>query len=193
MKYLSIDIEATGLGEHDLIIEFAMIPFCTETGNLEKDLERHFYVECPPFEELKHKLDPWVITHNKSLIETAHKSGLSKEKFVGELTKYFESKKVMDYFETGQSKKITIFGKSLNAIDLPFLNRDLGWSYMRNYFNHQVHDLSSVVFSMVDKKIIPPECCSGSELMKHLSMGDVSHTALEDAKNTAIMYLKLLK
>ena len=33
---------------------------------------------------------------------------------------------------------------------------------------------------------------SGSNLMNYLNMGEVAHTALEDAKNTAIMYLKLL-
>ena len=39
MKYLSIDLEATGLAQDDLIIEFGMIPFCTETG-VREDLAR---------------------------------------------------------------------------------------------------------------------------------------------------------
>ena len=30
-KYLSIDLEATGLDENDLIIEFAAIPVCSES------------------------------------------------------------------------------------------------------------------------------------------------------------------
>ena len=63
---------------------------------------------------------------------------------------------------------------------------------MRKYFHHRNLDLSSSANTLIDLKIIPPECSSGSELMKFLGMGEVKHTALEDAKNTALMYLKLL-
>ena len=33
---------------------------------------------------------------------------------------------------------------------------------------------------------------SGSAMMNFLGMGNVAHTALEDARNTALMYLKLI-
>ncbi|MEK6626375.1 MAG: hypothetical protein AABY86_15505, partial [Bdellovibrionota bacterium] len=89
-------------------------------------------------------------------------------------------------------QKIVLFGKSMNALDLPLLNRDLGWEFMRKYFHHQVLDLSSVVRAFVDKRLLPPETVSGSALMKHLKMGEVAHTALEDAVNAAKIYLQLL-
>lgn len=192
MKYLSFDIEATGLAEDDLIIEFALIPFDTETGKLEESLSWHTYVSCPSFEELKPRLDQWVIDHNKELIDKAHTDGIGLSEFKNEFEAWLTSDEVKEYFKDQPIQKIILFGKSLNAIDLPFLNRDLGWNFMREYFHHQVLDLSSTVISLVDMGKLPNECLSGSGLMKHVGMGDVAHTALEDAVNTAKIYLKLL-
>lgn len=189
MKYLSFDIEATGLEEHDLIIEFAMVPFCSATKSINESLKKHFYIKCPAFEELKPKLNEWVIQNNKTLIEKAHTQGISLTLFKDELIKYLSSKEVIDYFN---NKKITLFGKSMSAIDLPFLNRDLGYDFMRQYFNHRQLDLSCVAYALIDMKVIPSECESGSKLMNYLEMGEVAHTALEDAINTAKMYFKLM-
>ena len=60
MKYLSIDIEATGLDEDCLVIEFAMIPFDSKTKEIADQYAKSFYVQCPAFEDLKPKLNPWV-------------------------------------------------------------------------------------------------------------------------------------
>lgn len=189
MKYLSLDIEATGLDEDCLIIEFACIPFDARTKKIENDLSFHSYVKCPSFEELKPNLNPWVIDNNKQLIQLAHKKGLELTDLKKRFENYLEQD-VKDYFA---SEKITLFGKSLNAIDLPFLNRDLGWEFMRKYFNHRQLDLSSLVYGLIDMKILDPEMESGSSLMNFLQMGDVCHTALEDSINTAKMYIKLLE
>ncbi len=189
MKYLSIDLEATGLGENCQIIEFAMIPFDTQFRRLEEPLARSVYIHCPSFEDLKPTLDPWVREHNEKIIRKAHSEGLMLSEFKEWLKKYLESPEVKNYFQT---QKIVLFGKSMNAIDLPFMNRDLGWEFMRRYFHHRILDLSSVGYGMVDLGQLPQGMDSGTNLMNHLGMGDVAHTALEDAKNTAIMYLKLL-
>ncbi|MCP4913996.1 MAG: hypothetical protein GY909_12870 [Oligoflexia bacterium] len=189
MRYLSFDLEATGLRENDLIIEFGMVPFDTETGTIEMDLKEHFFVQCPSFEELKPNLDKWVIDHNEELITKAHETGLNQVDFKKRMVSYLESDKVKEYFG---NKKITLFGKSVSAIDLPFMNRDLGWEFMRTYFEHRQLDLSSVAYNLIDMGKIPKECQSGSALMNFLEMGDVAHTALEDAVNTAKMYLKLI-
>jgi DNA polymerase-3 subunit epsilon len=191
MKYLSFDIEATGLAENDYMIEFGMVPFCAKTGAIETSLQRNWYIKCPSFEELKPRLDQWVIDHNEELINKAHNGGEEISVFKNLLTEYLNSKEVVDYFGKTERNKIVLFGKSMNAIDLPFLNRDLGWDYMREHFHHQVLDLSSVVRSLCDLEILPENCQSGSGLMKHFNMGDVAHTALEDAVNTAKLYLKI--
>jgi len=189
MKYLSFDIEATGLDEHDLIIEFACVPFCTDKKAIQKDLSFHHFLRCPSFESLKPQLNPWVAQNNKELINKAHATGITLEAFKNEFTDYLKSCDIIDFFE---NEKITLFGKSLAAIDLPFLNRDLGWDYMREHFVHRQLDLSSISYTLIDMKMIPPDCHSGSFLMNYLNMGEVCHTALEDAINTAIMYFKLM-
>lgn len=190
MKYLSIDIEATGLAENCQIIEFAMVPFDTKFKRIEDSLARTTYIHCPSFEDLKPNLDRWVIDHNEKLIRKAHQEGLTLLEFKTWLTKYLESAEVKAYFE---GQKIVLFGKSMTAIDLPFLNRDLGWEFMRKYFHHRNLDLSGFGYGLIDMGILPQGMDSGTNLMNHLGMGDVAHTALEDAKNTAIMYLKLLE
>lgn len=188
MKYLSFDIEATGLEEHDKIIEFAMVPFDTEMG-INHELEFHTFVHCPSFEELKPQLNQWVIDNNKGLIEKAHTQGIKIPEFKEKLEQYFESEAVKNYFG---NEKIVLFGKSINAIDLPFLNRDLGWDWMRKYFHHRVNDLSSSTLALIDLGFLPKGSDSGSQMMAYLGMGEVAHTALEDAVNTAIIYLKIL-
>ena len=155
MRYLSIDIEATGLEEHDLIIEFAAIPIDTDKKEVNEDLSFHTLVKCPSFDELKPKLNKWVIDNNKELIQLAHKQGSQLSDFKKSFGNYLESVQVKEYF---YQDKIVLFGKSLNAIDLPFMNRDLGWEFMRNYFSHRVNDLSSFVYNLIDAKIIPEKC-----------------------------------
>lgn len=192
MRYLSIDIEATGLNENDFIIEFAMVPFCTENKTVEEALAREFTIHCPSFEELLPRLDPWVIEHNEALIRRSNKDGIPMENFKKELEAYLLSDVVKNYFKNDKNEKIILFGKSMSAIDLPFMNRDLGWNFMRKHFHHRNLDLSSTANTLIDLKFIPKECSSGSFLMNFLGMGEVKHTALEDARNTALMYIKLL-
>ncbi len=197
MKYLSFDIEATGLREEDYVIEFGMVPFDTEKG-IENRLSKHFFVKCPPFENLREELDQWVLDHNEGLIRTASAQGLSLSQFKSEVEEYVCSRTVQNYFFPGgaelkEREKIILFGKSLNAIDLPFLNRDLGWNFMRQHFSHRVLDLTSVVIGAIDLNFLPADCISGTKLMQYFSMGEVEHTALEDAINTAALYLKILE
>lgn len=190
MKYLSIDIEATGLKEDCLIIEFGCVPFDTQTKTIEDKLSFHMFVQCPSFESLKETLDPWVVENNEKLIRKAHSDGLALPSFKLRLEEYLRSEAIKNYFA---GEKIILFGKSMNAIDLPFLNRDLGWDWMRDNFHFRVLDLSSYTLGLIDMGKLPKGADSGSFLMKYFEMGDVEHTALADAKNTAIMYLKLLE
>lgn len=189
MKYLSFDIEATGLDQHDYIIEFAMVPIDAETKTIELSLKKHFYVKCPSYEELEPKLNPWVKEHNKELIIKAHKDGVSLDNFKKELEQYLESEEVKNYFD---HKKIMLFGKSISAIDLPFMNRDLGWDWMNKYFHHRNLDLSCFTLGLIDLGKLEQGMDSGAKLMEKFGMGEVEHTALEDAINTAKMYFKIL-
>lgn len=190
MRYLSFDIEATGLEEDAYIIEFGMIPFDTEDMTLREDLQKHFYIKCPSYQELEPNLNEWVKQHNKELIDKASQDGISIDNFKKQLESYLESDNIKNYFG---SKQIHLFGKSISAIDLPFLNRDLGWEWMNKYFHHRNLDLSCATLTLIDLDLLPQGLESGTEMMKYLEMGDVCHTALEDAIHTAEMYLKILK
>jgi DNA polymerase-3 subunit epsilon len=189
MKYLSFDLEATGLEEDALIIEFAMVPFCTDTKTIEHSLSKQFYVKCPSFEELKPHLNPWVVENNETLIRNAHKEGVSISEFKGILEEYLGSSEVKAYFN---NERVVLFGKSISAIDLPFLNRDLGWDWMNKYFHHRNLDLSCFCLGLIDMGKLEKGMDSGSKLMEKYGMGDVCHTALEDAVNTAKLYFNLL-
>jgi DNA polymerase-3 subunit epsilon len=189
MRYLSFDIEATGLEEDAYIIEFGMVPFDTNTKVIEKPLSKHFYVKCPSYISLEPNLNIWVKEHNKELIEKAHESGITIASFKTELETYLNSAELKTYFG---SEDIMLFGKSISAIDLPFLNRDLGWEWMNKHFHHRNLDLSCFTLGLIDLGLLPKGLDSGSKLMEYLGMGEVNHTALEDAYYTAEMYLKIL-
>ncbi len=190
MKYLSFDLEATGLEEDALIIEFAMVPFCAKTKTIETSLAREFYVKCPPFELLEPHLNPWVKENNKTLIIKANKEGVSQEKFKQILEEYLESDEIKKYFG---DEKIVLFGKSISAIDLPFLNRDLGWEWMNKHFHHRNLDLSCFCLGLIDMGVLEKGMDSGNSLMEKFKMGAVAHTALDDSINTAKLYFKLLE
>jgi DNA polymerase-3 subunit epsilon len=190
MKYLSFDIEATGLEEDALIIEFAMVPFCSETRTIEDKLAKQFYVKCPSFEELKPNLNEWVAKNNEQIINLAHSEGVEQSEFKSILENYLNSKEVKSYFN---NEKVVLFGKSISAIDLPFMNRDLGWEWMNKHFHHRNLDLSCFTMGLIDMGVLEKGMDSGAKLMDKFGMGAVSHTALEDSVNTAKMYFNLLE
>lgn len=194
MTYLSIDLEATGLNEKDHIIEFAAFPFNPYSfrTDIPKNLIFHHPIWCPSFKELESGLDPWIIKNNKKLIENANSNGLKNKEFRDSFESYLNQKELQDLFKREDGEKILLFGKSMAALDLPFLNRDLGWDFMRKYFSHRHHDLSSVVMGFIDAKVLPADCIKGSVLSKYLLNIDVAHNALDDAINCANMYSKLI-
>ena len=190
MKYLSFDLEATGLEEDALIIEFAMVPFCSDTKKINHELSKQFYIKCPSFESLKPNLNSWVIEHNEELINKAHKDGIEPSEFKHIMETYLDSAAVKNYFN---NNKIVLFGKSISAIDLPFLNRDLGWEWMNKHFHHRNLDLSCFTMGLIDMGKLEVGMDSGDKLMEKYNMGAVAHTALEDSVNMAQLYLKILE
>jgi oligoribonuclease (3'-5' exoribonuclease) len=190
MKYLSFDLEATGLEVDALIIEFAMVPFCSETRTIEESLAKQFYVKCPSFEQLKPNLNEWVAKNNEEIITKAHATGVTIEEFRSILEVYLGSKEVKEYFG---NNRVVLFGKSISAIDLPFMNRDLGWEWMNKHFHHRNLDLSCFTMGLIDMGVLEKGMDSGAKLMDKFGMGEVSHTALDDSVNTAKMYFKLLE
>ncbi|MBF0359531.1 MAG: hypothetical protein HQK49_00875 [Oligoflexia bacterium] len=194
MKYLSIDIESTGLEKNSYLIEFAAIPFDTATKKIEQSMLFHSLVQCPSFDSIRPLLDPWVIEHNKNLIIQANSKGLPILEFRKQFDDYLKSESIRQYFQNEKNDKITLFGKSLNALDLPMLHRDLGHTFMNKFFSHKVMDLTCFCFGLIDLGLLPKGLDSSSELVKYfnINVGVVAHTATEDAINTADIYLRIL-
>ena len=179
-----------GCDQDDYLIEFAAIPFDSSGQTLEESLAWETLIHCPSFEQLRPRLADWVLENNRELIEKAHQRGISLEQFRQKLADYLTSPAIEEYFGGG---KIVLFGKSVASIDIPFLKRDLGQDWFEKHFIHRQLDLSSVAYHLIDGGFLPQKCASGSELSTFLGMGEVAHTALADARNTAKMYLQLLK
>lgn len=190
-KYLSIDLESTGLEDWAYIVEFGAVPICTKTRAIRTDLSFHAFLSCPSFEELSPKISQWVKEHNEGLIRTAHETGLSKEDFLKAFDEYMKSEAIVNFFE---GEKPLLMGKSLSALDIPLLSRDFGRDdFMKKYFYHRNLDVSCVAAKEVDKGTLPEGCTSSQKLAQHFGLGDdVDHTSISDAVNVAKMYFKIL-
>ena len=190
MRYLSIDLEATGLEEENFLTEFAAICVDTQNKTIHHELCFHTFIQCPSFEVLRPNLSSWIIENMKNHIQKAHSQGISLKDFKLQLEKFLISKNVQNFF---QHEKILLFGKSLSALDLPLLKKTLGTEFLRTFFSHQTLDVSCVSHFLVDKGLLPEICRKGSGLMSHFEMGEVAHTALEDARHVAELYFKMLE
>jgi hypothetical protein len=189
-KYLSIDIEATGTRSDCQMVEFAAVPFDAETKTIYQQESFHRYIKVPAWDQLSPTLDPWVRDHMKDVLEKAHLEGIDYSLFQKDLEQQIQSPFWKQFFGP---QKITLFGKSLNALDFPFLKRDLGDVFFERYFSHKVLDVTSIAFFRMDEGLLPKGSDGSSALMRHFHMGNVSHTAMEDAINTIHLYFKLLQ
>jgi DNA polymerase-3 subunit epsilon len=64
---------------------------------------------------------------------------------------------------------------------------------MNKHFHHRNLDLSCLTLGLIDMGVLAKGMESGSVMMKEFGMGEVEHTALEDAVNTIKMYFKILE
>ena len=193
-RYLSIDIESTGLEDDAIIIEFGAVPVDAKTGIAHKEMAFHSFLKCPSFEDLKKagRLSDWVIENNETLIRTANEKGVDHATFLSNIDQYFNSAEIKEFFS---GKQPVVMGKSLTGIDIPFLIRDFGRKeFVQKYFYHRTVDISSVASAAVDAGKLPEGCTSSQKLAQHFGLGDdVAHTSIEDAIDVFKMYLGLLK
>jgi oligoribonuclease (3'-5' exoribonuclease) len=187
-KYLSIDTEATGLEEDNYLIQFAFVPVDISAKTVRLDLGQEVYVHCPSFEELKPKLNPWVLENNESLIRKAHADGLKPLDFRTFVTQYMESKPITDFF--GDSRPV-LLGKSLSALDIPIMHRYLSRPFMDKYFHHHTMDVTCLARFFVDCGLLPEGCQSTTKLIQHFKIREgANHTALSDAVDMGNIYIQ---
>ena len=190
-KYLSIDTEATGLEDNTHLIQLAFVPLDSDRGVIAQELGWEIMIKCPSFEELKPNLNAWVIEHNEGLIRKAHSTGVEPKDLKNHVSAYMERAEVKAFFG---GDRPPFLGKSLSALDIPLMQRYLGRAFMDKYFHHHTLDVTCVSRSMVDSGLLPKGCESTTKLLNHFKLRDLSnHTALSDAHDMAVVYLKLLE
>jgi hypothetical protein len=188
-KYLSIDTEATGLEEDCYLIQFAFVPVDIKSKEVRTDLGREVLIQCPSFEELQPKLNPWVLENNEELIRRAHAEGITPAAFRAFVIEYLDSAPIKNFF---QNERPILLGKSLSALDIPIMKRYLSHDFMNKRFHHHTLDVTCVARFLVDCGLLPEGCQSSSKLIKHMGIRDnVNHTALSDAVDMGKIYLKL--
>tara|TARA_Y100000034_G_scaffold33124_2_gene40647 strand:+ start:3170 stop:3748 length:579 start_codon:yes stop_codon:yes gene_type:complete len=177
MKYVSIDIETTGLDEE--ICQILEIGAVVDDTSYETPIDKlptfHCYVTHPFYQgepyalnmhgdlfgKLCHKPEGWrYVSHNdvaQALLEW--------------LGKHFED-------------KITVAGKNFMSLDFPFLKKLPNFDKQR--FNHRVIDPAMRFWRpRIDTKIPNLQTCMERAGIE----GEVTHTALEDA----FQVIKLLR
>jgi DNA polymerase III epsilon subunit-like protein len=193
MKYVSLDIETTGLSRQDCqIIEFGAI---IENTNNILDYEDMPKFHCY-FKHDRYNFEPNALKMNAEKIHiiqtieefdinTSNESGMNDSKITNLC---FSAKKLYDknYFENmfvswlkkfyGDKKNINLAGKNVATFDLDFLVQKNLLS--KKIFKSRVIDPAILFIDWKNDKALPSldECLERSGLNK-----SVSHNALEDA------------
>lgn len=160
MKYISIDIETTGLDpETCQIIEFAAI--------VNNDTD-----EYPTFHRyIKHPLyygKPYALSmHPRIFKELAKGKGIWPGQLAFEFSMFLK--------ENGFDDRITVAGKNFAAFDVKFLEELRDWKKLIK-IRHRVLDPAILYMRPEDK--VPPNM---STCLERAGLGEVSHTAVGDA------------
>jgi hypothetical protein len=190
-RYLSLDTEATGLEEHCVMIQLAVVPVDVTAGKVHTELGKEWLIGCASFEELKPTLNEWVLKHQEGLIRKAHAEGMPMAQCKEELSAYLKSKPIVDFF--GKDRPV-LMGKSMSALDIPLLTRSFGWGFMQKSFHHHIVDVTCLGKSFEDAGLLPPKTASTTRLMQHFKLKEAAdHTALSDAVDMGNIYCKMIE
>ena len=169
MKYISLDIETTGLNPDTCqILEVGAI--------LEDTAKKRVRNQCPSFHAiLDHQIisgEPYALQLNQKLLNVISTKSLPFTK---------PKELACDFSEwllsNGITKPITVAGKNAVKLDIPFLDRLPGFNAWSK-FHHRVLDPSSLFVNFDADEYLPSsESCKSRAGIS----GPVVHTALDDA------------
>jgi hypothetical protein len=169
MKYVSIDLETTGLdAEQCQIIEF---------GAVYDDLSKPFNVARRVFHRfVRHPVytgEPYALAMNQKILYTLA---------AGKDPDICDVKNLADVFHSwlygfGMELPIVVAGKNFAGFDKPFL-RHVPFFNALNRLHHRCLDPGSMYFDPTRDEVVP----STQECLRRAGLDDtVSHTAVEDA------------
>lgn len=170
MIYISLDIETTGLNpERDQILQIAMVREDTSENPMPRVEDLPTF--CCFVKHDRIEGDPYALAMNGWIIEALVTKYPTKHPVYDQEEMLSSALLWLDKFCPDQ--RLTAAGKNVAGFDMPFLPRDI-----RRRFRHRVIDVGSV---MIDwhRSEVP----SLGDLKRMHNMGDVSHDALEDARD----------
>lgn len=193
MKYLSLDLETTGLNGGLQILEIAAVAEDSEVKNMHVDALPYFH--CYVLHE-QYFGEAMALAMNASILRkiAAHEfkygktsaldSGKGQESFIHiQALKFHFGEWLCNVY--GQNEVITLTGKNVGAFDLPFLRNIPGWETGR--FHHRVLDPGTLYVDWkIDKKM--PSMAQCAERAGLTDVGGL-HEALFDAR----MVIELLR
>jgi oligoribonuclease len=188
MKYVSIDLETTGLDpKKSDIIEFgAVIDDLNDPLPLNELPKFHAYV-LPNPELGYYRGDPFALQMNQAILKAiATRKGNTKDKFVNptDLTVGF----LMFLQENGMDKEPFVAGKNYATFDGPFLEQIPNWKGLIKT-HRRVLDPVMLYLRKTDQE--PPRlstCCERAGINS-----EVKHTAVDDALMVVDLIRKGLK
>lgn len=178
MKYISLDIETTGLDPtKDQILSVAMI-----YDDLEKPYDPgspslHFYVN---YERISGS--PYAISMNNDIVSVIAKHGY-KDSYKG--VKIIEEDQILNSMQEFASyvglDQIILAGKNLGSFDIQFLNA-LKSKYNTDTFKHSHRFIDPAMFYMDIKDVFPPSLSTCTKRAGLNYNKDEAHDALYDAQ-----------
>lgn len=185
MKYVSVDLETTGLNpEACQIVEFAAV--LDDLENL-KPIEQLPTFQAYITSEI-YAGEPYALSMHPTIFRRIAKREpgfqyLGRDTLMKEFRKFLIANDWLPEPEASGridlvagKLKVTAAGKNFGVFDLPFLKRHI-WDWDNIQFEHRVIDPAMFFLSPEDKKVPDSATC-----MKRAGLdGVVAHTALEDA------------
>lgn len=183
MKFISLDLETTGLDEN--YCQILSLGAVIEDTNNPLPFE-----EMPKFHAViirdRIQGEPFALNMNKDLIELINKYNISKVEQRIELAKQYQVLFVTEEhlaqafvnfcITNGLNEKVTVGGKNYTGFDKKFLDLIPGWSKI-NIHRRVIDPGTSFVDWANDKEIPSLEICKQRAGIE----GVVTHNALEDA------------
>lgn len=181
MKYLSLDIETTGLvPEKHEILEIGAVLFDTDS---EEPTGKEFHVRIIHYNDFN--ADPLALTMNSSLLREIYEDNLPSMTYE-DAFKSFE-----EWLAKNAVERISVCGKNVGSFDVPFLKAK-GFP-TEKWFDCRVLDPSILFWQPQIDKFLP-----GSQKLYSRAgiKTDVAHRALDDARQVGAIvwnYAQFLK
>lgn len=179
-KYISVDIETTGIDEKSYLLEISVI-----RDDLTSPINELPYLYLPIRHDIITYSEPYALGMNaellKKMMDKNFKTYTPKEAIL-ELINFLIITHKEDVDDKGKNRKIMFAGKNVASFDIPKLRAFIvkyGTEYELGLFDQMIHyktlDVGSLYFDTFKDNV------SLSEINKITGRKEVTHNSLDDA------------